>query len=91
MRRNARGRSTRVGWLRNRTPTIPFKPSKNEVAYLHERLKGLVTIKHKKDCLDLPDKRYRKIICKPTASLCRVAESIVAFGSELGHRHDAAP
>ena len=54
-----------------------YKPSKNEVAYLYERLKGLVTIKHKKDCLNLPDKRYRKIICKPTPSLCRVAASIV--------------
>ena len=54
-----------------------FKPSKNEVAYLNERLKGLVTIKHKKDCLNLPEKRYRKIICKPTASTLRVAEAIV--------------
>ena len=54
-----------------------YEPSKNEVAYLYERLKGLVTIKHKKDCLNLPDKRYRKIICKPTPSLCRVAASIV--------------
>jgi hypothetical protein len=54
----------------------PFKASKNEVAFLHERLKGLVTVKHKKDCLDLPDKRYRKIICRPTASLLRVAEAV---------------
>ena len=54
-----------------------FKPSKNEVAYLNKRLQGLVTIKHKKDCLNLPDKRYRKIICKPTASTLRVAEAIV--------------
>ena len=55
----------------------PYKPSKNEVAYLYERLKGLVTIKHKKDCLNLPEKRYRKIICKPTPSLCRVAADVV--------------
>ena len=54
-----------------------FKPSVNEVALLNERLKGLVIVKHKKDCLDLPDKRYRKILCKPTASLLRVAEAIV--------------
>jgi SNF2 family DNA or RNA helicase len=54
----------------------PFKASKNEVAYLYERLKGLVTIKHKKDCLDLPDKRYRRVICKPSASILRVAEAI---------------
>ena len=68
-----------------------FKPSKNEVAYLHKRLQGLVTIKHKKDCLDLPDKRYRKIICKPAASTLRVAEAIVRVGSERRHRHDPAP
>ena len=43
----------------------PFMPSKNEVAYLYERLKGLVIIKHKKDCLNLPEKRYRQIVCKP--------------------------
>jgi len=54
-----------------------YVPSKNEVAYLNERLKGLVIVKHKKDCLSLPDKRYRKIICKPTASALRVAEAIV--------------
>ena len=55
----------------------PFKASNNEVAYLYERLKGLVIVKHKKDCLNLPEKRYRKIVCKPTASILRVAESLV--------------
>ena len=55
----------------------PFEASKNEVAYLYERLKGLVIVKHKKDCLNLPEKRYRKIVCKPTASILRVAESLV--------------
>jgi len=55
----------------------PFKPSKNEVAYLYERLKGLVIIKHKKDCLNLPDKRYRQIVCKPNASTLRVAKALM--------------
>lgn len=55
----------------------PFEPSFNEVAYMHERLKGLVVIKHKKDCLTLPDKRYRKIICRPNPSVLRVAQAIV--------------
>jgi hypothetical protein len=55
----------------------PFTPSKNEVAYLYERLKGLVVIKHKKDCLNLPDKRYRQIVCKPSASTLRVAKALV--------------
>lgn len=55
----------------------PYKPSINEVAKLHDRLKGLVIIKHKKDCLTLPDKRYRRVYCKPTPSALRVAKSIV--------------
>ncbi len=55
----------------------PFKPSINEVSYLNERLKGLVIVKHKKDCLNLPEKRYRQIVCKPTASMLRVAKAIV--------------
>ena len=55
----------------------PFVPSKNEVAYLYERLKGLVVVKHKKDCLSLPEKRYRQIVCKPSASTLRVAKALV--------------
>lgn len=50
-----------------------FKPSVNEVALLPRRLKGLVVIKHKKDCLTLPDKRYRRVYCKPHPSALRVA------------------
>lgn len=53
-----------------------YEPSKNEVAYMYERLQGLVIIKHKKDCLTLPDKRYRKILCKPSESILRVAAVI---------------
>ena len=53
-----------------------YEPSVNEVAYLYERLKGLVIIKHKKDCLDLPDKQYRIVECKPNASTLRVAQMI---------------
>ena len=54
-----------------------FVPSKNEVAYMFERLNGLALIKHKADCLTLPDKRYRTIECKPTKSLLRLAKTIV--------------
>jgi hypothetical protein len=55
----------------------PYVPSINEVALLHERLEGLVIIKHKKDCLTLPEKRYRKVICKPSSSVLRVAQAMV--------------
>lgn len=53
-----------------------FVPCKNEVAYMYERLQGLVTIKHKKDCLTLPEKRYRTVRCKPTSSALRVAKAL---------------
>ncbi|MHB8108085.1 MAG: hypothetical protein ACYDH4_11765 [Candidatus Cryosericum sp.] len=55
-----------------------YQPSINEVAYLYERLKGLVVIKHKKDCLNLPEKRYRRVICRPTPSILRAAEAIAS-------------
>jgi SNF2 family DNA or RNA helicase len=55
-----------------------YEPSVNEVAYLYDRLKGLVIIKHKKDCLDLPDKQYRRVYCKPNASTLRAAEALVS-------------
>jgi len=54
-----------------------FVPSKNEVSYMFKRLNGLALIKHKKDCLTLPEKRYRKVECKPTSSLLRVAKTVV--------------
>jgi len=53
-----------------------FEPSINEVALLPRRLKGLVVIKHKKDCLNLPEKRFRRIYCKPHPSTLRVAQAI---------------
>ncbi len=53
-----------------------FVPSKNEIAILYERLKGLVEIFFKKDCLDLPDKMYRTIELKPSQSTLRAASLI---------------
>lgn len=54
-----------------------FVKSVNEVALMYDRLKGLVRIWHKKDCLQLPDKRYRRVICKPTSSVLRVASALM--------------
>ena len=54
----------------------PYKPSVNEVAMMYERLRGLVIIKHLKDCIQLPERRYRRVICKPAASLVRAAHVI---------------
>ena len=54
-----------------------FVPSVNEVEYLGKRLKGLAWIFHKKDCIDLPPKRYRVIRCKPSSSTKRAAKALV--------------
>ncbi len=55
-----------------------FEPSVNEIARLYRRLTGLVMVKFKKDCLDLPDKIYREIVCKPTQSILNAAKAIAA-------------
>ncbi len=54
-------------------PHHTFEPSMNEVAYMYERLDGLVTIIHKKDVLDLPNKIYAVDYCEPTPSTRRAA------------------
>ena len=53
-----------------------FEAGTNEVARLYRRLKGLATVVLKKDCLDLPDKFYRKIICTPTPDMMVAANAI---------------
>lgn len=55
-----------------------FAPSKNEVSYLFERMKGLVTVLFKKDCMDLPEKRYVEMRAQPTVDMIRAARMIVA-------------
>lgn len=53
-----------------------FRPSENEIFKFYQRLKGLVLIKFKKDCLELPDKQYMRIYLQPTPSTLRVAKVI---------------
>jgi hypothetical protein len=55
-----------------------FIPSVNEVHNLYKRMGGLVTVKFKRDCLDLPEKIYREIICKPLPETLRAAKLIAA-------------
>lgn len=54
-----------------------FEPSKNEVAYLYERMKGLVLVKFRKDCIDLPETQYRLIKVEPSPSTKRAADLIL--------------
>jgi hypothetical protein len=58
----------------------PYQKSINEVAKVYDRMKGLVGIWRKKECLDLPDKIYRQIECKPTQSIINAAKLISAHG-----------
>jgi len=60
-----------------------FESSKNEVSYLYERMKGLVLVKLKKDCLDLPDKQYKIIKLEPSQKIINVAKSIVSTASTV--------
>jgi SNF2 family DNA or RNA helicase len=54
-----------------------FVPSINEVAKLYDRLKGLVLIQFKKDCLDLPDKIYREIAVPMSQATKRAMRTII--------------
>lgn len=55
-----------------------FQKSVNEVESLYRRMKGLVLVQFKKDCLDLPDKQYKIIQTKLDKSILRVAKTIMA-------------
>jgi hypothetical protein len=55
-----------------------FVRGKNEVEYLYERMKGLVVVQFKKDCLDLPEKQYEVITLEPSQSMLNAAKLIEA-------------
>lgn len=56
-----------------------YTKSVNEVARLYKRMKGLVLVKFKKDCTDLPEKQYRIIRCKPSIDTLRAAKLLTAM------------
>jgi len=58
-------------------PWHKFQPSVNEVAFMYDRLDGLVDILHKKHVLDLPDKVYEEDICTPSPSTMRAAQALM--------------
>jgi len=55
-----------------------FVKSVNEVSRLHNRMKGLVLVKLKKDCVDLPDKIYEIKRVSPTPEIVNIAKMIIA-------------
>jgi len=69
-------------------PTHSWTPSQNKIARLEERLKGLVLTVFKRDCLDLPEKNYRKIYCPVSDMAKRLQKRMtqVYEGAELMNR-----
>jgi hypothetical protein len=59
-------------------PYHEFNVVENEVGNLYKRMGGLVYVKFKKDCLDLPEKQYRLIKLKPSLDLMRASRLIAA-------------
>lgn len=55
-----------------------FFAAENEVEKLHGRLKGLVYVKFKKDCLDLPEKVYRTVKVKSSIQTLNAARLLVS-------------
>ena len=59
------------------TPEVhEFKPGKNEVKFLYQRLDGLVIRKKLLECTDLPEMRYEQIILDPSHKMLQLARSI---------------
>lgn len=54
-----------------------WQPSKNEIKLFGARLKGPSEVWLKKDCLDLPDKRYETVQFEPTQEILALAKIIV--------------
>lgn len=55
-----------------------FVPVDNQIELLYKRMAGLVLVKFKRDCLDLPEKIYRKIKLKPSRELMSAARMVTA-------------
>ena len=57
-------------------PDHEFKPGKNEVKLLYKRLDGLMLVKKKSECTDLPDKRFEVIELEPSHKILQIARTI---------------
>ena len=77
VRRHFRGGAARIG-RRGGPGRLPQVHPQHQRSCLPLRpAQGAGRHQTQKDCLHLPEKRYRKVVCKPTASVLRVAESLV--------------
>lgn len=55
-----------------------FKAVDNQIEAMYRRMSGLVLVKFKKDCLDLPDKVYRPVYLKPSRELMSAARIVTS-------------
>lgn len=55
--------------------------NEEEVAKLPDRLKGLMTVYRKADCLQLPPKRFRRVRLEPSKKVLRVAQALTHVAS----------
>lgn len=55
-----------------------FSPVDNQIERLYKRLKGLVLVKLKSECHDLPKKLYKVIKLKPSLDLIRAARLVMS-------------
>lgn len=53
-----------------------YDPAPNEVALINERLKGLMVVVHKKDCIKLPPKDHVEIYLEPSKKLLKVGAAV---------------
>jgi len=53
-----------------------YQPSKNEVANIFERLRGLMVVIHKSDCQELPAKTFVEVNLPPSKKLLKVAAAV---------------
>jgi SNF2 family DNA or RNA helicase len=54
-----------------------FEPSTDEISALYKRMSGLVYVKFKKDCFDLPEKIYRQIQIDPSPKILQYYNMIM--------------
>lgn len=60
-----------------------FKPGRDEVSRLHNRLNGLVIFRLKNKCLDLPEKIYERRVLKPSQEIIQAARLIAKTSTRI--------
>lgn len=62
-----------------------YVPANDEVTGLYKRMRGLVGVWLKKDCLDLPEKQYRRIYLEPDSDTLSAADIVAKTTTRAAH------